>query len=248
MARLDYPAGTIGEEEVEDAGFFSRWMWVYFSPRKAFTAVARRPMWVIPFVLLIVLSSVASYISGPINQDYMAQRIEQSETIPEDRKAEILEGMTEGGSLVRQAMRVGGGAVVAGIMMLAMGGFFLIINNLILGGTARYAQGLGAAAYVCLAWIPSLIIKTPLIIAQRTINVSMGPAALLPPESEGSIMWAALTRIDIFGIWQIILSCIALSCIGGYSAKKASSAVVPLWLIYSIVVTAVTWFGYKQLG
>jgi hypothetical protein len=248
MARLDYPAGATGEEGVEDAGFFTRLMWVFFSPRKAFTAVARRPKWVIPFILLIVFSGIASYISGPINQEYMAQRIEQSDKIPEDRKEEILENMTGGTGPTQQVMRVGGGALVVGIMMLIMGAFFLLINNLILGGSARYAQTLGAAVHVCLVWIPSWILKIPLMLAQRTIHINFGPAALMSPESEGSLMWAAMSRIDIFGIWQVILACIALSCLGDYSAKKASSAVVPLWIVYSIIVVLATWFGFKQIG
>lgn len=248
MARLDYPAGTIGEEEVEDAGFFTRWMWVYFSPRKAFEAVARRPMWVIPFILLIFLSGIVSYISGPVNQEYMAQRIEQSDKIPEDRKAEILENMTGGAGPAQKVMRIGGGAIVVGIMMLIMGAFFLIINNMILGGSARYAQALGAAVYVCLVWIPSWIVKIPLMLAQHTIHINFGPAALMSAEAEGSLMWAALSRIDVFGIWQLVLACIALSCLGGYSAKKASWAVVPLWIVYSVIVVFATWFGFKQLG
>lgn len=248
MARLDYPAGAIGEEEIEDAGFLTRWMWVYFSPHKAFAAVARRPMWVIPFILLILLSGIVSYISGPVNQEYMAQRIEQSDKIPEDRKAEILENMTGGAGPAQKAMRVGGGAIVAGIMMLIMGAFFLIINNMILGGSARYAQALGAAVYVCLVWIPSWIVKIPLMLAQHTIHINFGPAALMSAEAEGSLMWAALSRIDVFGIWQLVLACIALSCLGGYSAKKASWAVVPLWIVYSVIVVFATWFGFKQLG
>jgi hypothetical protein len=248
MARLDYPAGATGEEGVEDAGFFTRLMWVYFSPRKAFTAVARRPNWVFPFILLIVLSGIVSYISGPINQEYMAQRIEQSDKIPEDRKEEILENMTGGSGPAQQAMRIGGGAIVVGIMMLIMGGFFLVINNLILGGSARFAQALGAAVHVCLVWIPSWILKVPLMLAQRTIHINFGPAALLGPEAEGSLMWASMMRIDVFGIWQIILACIALSCLGGYTAKKAASAVVPLWIVYSVIVVLATWFGFQQIG
>lgn len=248
MARLDYPSGATGDEGVEDAGAFTRWMWVYFSPRKAFSAVARRPMWVLPFILLIVLSGIASYISGPINQEYVTQRIEQSDRIPEDRKDEIIENMTGRRGTAQQAMRVGGGAIVVGVMMLIMGAFFLIINNLILGGSAKFAQALGAAVHVCLVWIPSWIVKIPLMLAQRTIHINIGPAALMSPESEGSLLWAVMMRIDIFGIWQIILASIALSCLGGYSAKKASAAVVPLWIVYSVIVVVATWFGFKQLG
>ena len=221
---------------------------MYYSPRKAFTAVARRPSWLLPFLLLVVLSSIFAYFTGPINQEYMAQRIEESERIPEERKDEIIENMTGGAGAGRQVMRVGGAAVVVGIMMFVLGGVFLLANNLILGGSARYAQALGAAVYSCLLWIPSWIVKVPLMLAQRTIQISMGPAALLPPETEGSMMWAALSRIDIFGIWHIIVACVALSCIGGYSAKKASAAVIPLWVVYSVIVTVFTWFGYKQLG
>ncbi len=248
MARLDYPAGTVGDEGVEDAGFFTRWMWVYFSPRKAFAAVARRPNWVIPFVLLIVLSTIVAYFTAPINQEYMVQRIEQSDRIPEERKDELLENMTGGGSQVRQLLRAGGTVLFVGVLLLALGGIFLLINNMILGGSARYSQTLGAAVYTCLVWIPSWIVKVPLMFIQHTIQVSMGPAALLSPEAEGSIMWAALSRIDVFGIWHIILACIALSCIGGYTAKRASAAVIPLWIVYSVIVTVTTWFGYKQLG
>ncbi len=248
MAQLDYPTSGAGEEGVEEAGFFTRWMWVYFSPRKAFTAVSRRPRWVVPFVLLIVLSAAMAHVTAPINREHMAQRIENSDSIPEEQKDQVLERMAGGGSTISQLVRIGGSAVVIAVMLSALGGIFLLINNMIFGGSARYAQTLGAAVYTCLIWIPSWIVKVPLMFAQNTVNVTIGPAAFLPAEAEGGFLWAALTRLDVFGIWHIILACIALSCIGGYSAKKASAAVIPLWLIYSVIVTVFTWFGYKQLG
>jgi hypothetical protein len=248
MTYSDYPKGPVGEEPVEDAGFFTRWMWVYFSPRKAFEAVARRPGWVVPFILLIVLTAVSAQLGGPINQEYIAQRIEESDTLTEEQKQEALERFEREESQIVKVGRVVGGGVVAGISLLVLGGILLLINNLILGSSAKYGQTLGAACYVSLVWIPSWIVKTPLMLAQRTIHVPIGPAALLPPEMEGSLTWALLSRLDLFGIWEVILACIALSAIGGYSAKRASAAVVPVWIIYGILVSVVTWFGFKQLG
>jgi hypothetical protein len=248
MTYSDYPKGPTGEVAVEDAGFLTRWMWVYFAPRKVFQAVAHRPAWLVPLVLLAVLSSAASYIGGPISEEYMKQRIEESERIPEEAKEKALERYGEQKSPIAHALRVAGGGVVAAVSLVIFGGILLFINNLILGGGARYTQMLGASCYISLVWIPSWIVKIPLMLIQRTIQVPIGPAALLPPEMEGSFGWALLTRVDLFGIWEIILTCVALSAIGGYSAKRASAAVVPLWVIWSILVAVVTWFGFKQIG
>jgi hypothetical protein len=248
MTYSDYPKGPTGEVAVEDAGFFTRWMWVYFSPRKAFEAVAHRPAWVAPLILLAVLTAATSYIAGPVSEEYMAQRIEESETMSEDAKQQALERMGRESSMIMKVGRIAGSGIFGGITILILGGVLLFINNLILGGSARFVQMFAAAAYLSLVWIPSWIVKIPLMLIQRTIHVVIGPAALLPPEMEGSLTWALLARLDLFGIWEVILACVALSAIGGYTAKRASAAVVPMWIIYGILVAVVTWFGMSQIG
>jgi hypothetical protein len=248
MTYSDYPKGPTGETPAEDAGFFTRWMWVYFSPRKAFSAILHRPAWVAPFILLVILTGVTSHIGAPMGREYMRQRIEESETMSEEAKEQALERMGGEESMIGKVARIGGSAVFAGVVLLALGGVLLFINNLILGASAGYARMLAASCYISLVWIPSWIVKMPIMLMQRTMQVAIGPAALLPPESEGSLTWALLSRLDLFGIWEVILACIALSAIGGYTAKRAAAAVVPMWVIYGVIVAVITWFGFSQLG
>jgi hypothetical protein len=97
--------------------------------------------------------------------------------------------------------------------------------------TEGYKKMMAAVAHVSLIGILSSIIRVPLILAKGTSDVTLSPAAFLPVEQHTTFFYHLLSQLDIFAIWMLGLSALAISVIAGVPTRKATTAVVILWIV-----------------
>ncbi len=84
-----------------------------------------------------------------------------------------------------------------------------------------------------------MIIKTPLILAKKTLKVHTDLALFLPVDWSDSFLYMVLDQIDLFTIWQVVLLGIGTSVIYNFSLKKSLNTIVVLWLLLVLISTVV---------
>ncbi len=208
---------------------------LFFEPRKVFQSLNLKPTWIVPYIIVALLSIGFFYYTYPYIMDQQVQRIENNDRIPQQAKGEIIEKLKEQSHPPLWQLGIAPAGTLVTFVIIAAVLFFVF--NVLLGGDSSYRRVFSLYCYSSLVAIPSMIVKFPLIMAKGNMNVQTSPALVLSPDSQGSFLYSVLSSFDVFTIWQVILLSIGLGVMYKFSTKKAFVAVLILWMI---------WIGLKS--
>ena len=214
---------------------FQRMIGVLFSPDATFASIARRPDWVVPLLLILVLSLANGILlSSRIDfaapaRDAMAQNKNMTQE-QMDRAEKMSAGMGKVAKFIAP--------VLAALALLVVAGALLVAIRL-MGGEGDFKQ---AFSVTCYAWIPNVIqsiVLTIIIFAKgaTAINptviptmVRSSPAFLVDMKTQ-PMAFALLSSLDLFTIWVVVLLIIGFAYVGRVSKAKSSVAVISLWVL-----------------
>ena len=226
---------------------FGRIFGVLFSPKPTFESIVKKPSWILPLILIVVVSVGVIFTFGQrvgwrnfmIRQDQQNSRTQkQMESMTEEQRENLINTQTKVAPIFAYVAVVVGpfiaAVLVAAVLMLAF--------NLMYGTKIGFVPSLAIVSY---SWVPGLIgallgiliifLKDPSTVDLEHLVASNGGAFL----GDDSPKWMVtlLTAFDLFVFWNMILMAF------GYSAAdpkkisfgKALGTVVGVWLIYIIV-------------
>ncbi len=226
---------------------FGRIIGVLFSPKPTFAAIVRKPTWILPLILIAVVSVGVVFTFGQRvgwrdlvirqnQQNSRAQKRMESMTAEEREKAIYTQA--------KVAPIVAYVAVVLGpfIAAVVVGAVLMLAFNLIYGTKIGFVPSLGIVSY---AWVPGIIgallgiliifLKDPSTVDLDHLVASNGGAFL----ADDSAKWLVtlLTAFDLFVFWNMILMAFGFSAADPkkLSFGKALGTVLGVWLIYVIV-------------
>jgi len=134
--------------------------------------------------------------------------------------------------------------IAVGTLILA--GVLTLIGTII-GGEGSFMQVWSTTLYASVpVSIFATVIKALMMLvtpASGLTGVSTSLAVVLPRSSVGTGLWYALSAIDPFSIWSLVLLIIGYAAVMQYTTKKAAWINVPLWLVrYGITM------GFVAMG
>jgi len=215
--------------------FTYRFMNVFLKPSAAFQSIKAKMTWkqtIIPIIILILVSMIGYKLMLPVTVVEAEKRITKVERLTNEQKTEQIQ---------KTEKRMNGpipyiGIVISQpIIIIVIGAIFLFFGNIIGGGKTETLKMIGVALYVQMLDIVASIIKIPLMLSQRTVDVQTSLALLFPEVDKSNVFYNIAAQFDIFTIWKIILWIIAFEIIYKYSAKKSSYLVIPIWVIIAAV-------------
>jgi len=239
-------------ESAKPVSSLGRIFGVIFSPKPTFESIVQRPTWVLPLVLIIVVSTLVIFVFSQRvgwrafmeRQDQTNSRVQkQMENMTPDQREQMLETQTKYAAIIGYIGVVLGTFVVA----IVVAAVLLAAFNLIGGAKVSFMTSLAIVAH---SWVPSIIggmlgiliifLKDPSTVdIQHLVAANVG--AFLPDDAP---KWqeTLLSAFDLFTFWTIILMSF------GYSAKnpkkisfgKAFGTIVSVWLLYVIVKVGFT--------
>jgi len=215
---------------------FQRIIGVLFSPNETFASIARQPDWVVPLVIILVLSLVGGLV--------FAQRV--------DFGAGIRDAMEQRGNVpqdqIDRAVRIGTAAakifsycapVVSLIILLIIAGVILLAFR-VMGGEGDFRQALSVTAY---AWMPGVIksLLITIIVAVRNVSATELPTVLrsnlafLVSLKQNPLLFALLSKLDVFTIWLLVLLIIGFAFVSGFSKAKSAAIIIGLWVVATLL-------------
>lgn len=221
---------------------FQRIAGVLFAPAETFRDIARRPDFLVPLLVILAVMYLSVVLTGN-RIDWDAAIDQQVETIkkqrPEMAEADIRRQAEMGRAIGKVSiwfaplLFVAGYAIVAGVLLLAVRLF---------GGEGTYKQAFSATLY---AWMPvvlAAIIGTIVILARGGLIdpttmqtlVKSNPGFLVDMK-EQPILFAALSSLDLFGLWRLALLVFGFAALSKISRMKTAVIVISLWLALTLV-------------
>jgi hypothetical protein len=218
---------------------------LFVDPRKTFASITPNHEWVILW-LLVGAISIGAYlpIKGIVKQSQIArveEQLKSNQQIPEEKRAEILEGMESQFENPVYLLFVPATQLV---VIVVVAGILLFLGNIILGGNTGYLKMLNAYAWTMLIVIPGSLVTVPMVLAKGSMDVSLGLGILTSAET-GPFLKKLVSSFELFALWQVWLSSTAVSVLSKVSAKKAFGAVFVAWLIWVIVQGGLATLGVQ---
>jgi cell division protein FtsL len=230
--------------EVAEMGTVQKITTVFYEPSKTFTSLDKRPTWLWPVIILIVLVMITSIATRPLQIQEQIHRIDQNERLSPEQKEQFIE-MTY--DRMNQPFWKFFGYVIpiAGVFIyvILLTAIWYFGGNVLLGGDATFKKVLSIFSHSALVAIPGTIVKLPLMLAKQSVRIQTSLAALLPSGSDESVLFKILAKFDIFNIWQYVLFTMGLAVIYKFSVKKAASLVIGFyvaWILFSVGFSVLT--------
>jgi hypothetical protein len=223
-----------------------------FSPKPTFESIARRPTWILPLVLLSLLSILTIFIFGQrvgwrgfmIRQNQQNSRLQkQMDQMTPEQRDKMLDQQT------KIAPIFGYGGAVLGLFIVAViiAAVLMAALNLMSGGGIGFKTSLGIVAH---SWVPGLIggllgilvlfLKDPSTIDLQHLVATNAGAFL----SDDAPKWqeSLLSSFDLFTFWSMILMGIGYSAVNPkkISFGRALGTIVVVWAIYVVCKVGLT--------
>lgn len=220
----------------------SRSMWQLFigiidKPVVTFKAIAERPRWLAPLVVIILAFILLTVVQLPHSMELAQQQMEaQLASMPEEQAAAARPMMERGQSMpVMLATTLGFGLVVW-LLGLVVEATFLYFTALVAGSDdMRFGSVFGMCSWASLPFAVGYLVQAGYIaVANRMIQYP-GLSGLVATgnllQDARDPLFIVLGRLDIFWTWHLILVVLGLAVVARISRVKASV----LTLLYALL-------------
>jgi Yip1 domain len=224
---------------LEDSSF-GRLIGVLVSPGKTFQSIAERPTWLVPLILLVVVSTVVGIeVNRRLDPGEMRQMVkeriekQQGEATPEqvDKGMEVTAKIN---SVTRWVIPPG-----TVVVYLLLNLLFWMAFRFFGGSDLDFKASFSVLLHAFMVQAVSALLTLPLILNRETIGVEEARGGILAsnlaafaPESLGKVARSLLSSIDFFSIWTLCLLVIGYHAAARVSKRTAAAIVVSLWAVY----------------
>jgi hypothetical protein len=229
------PAVTAPPQE-KPSNSFSRMIGVLFSPGQTFQEIARKPDFVVPAIVIVVCVFASVFATIPhIDFEGTYREAFEAKGMPASQMAQAMKfavAFAKGGMYFAPFLLLGGLAVAALL-------YFLGVR--MLGGAASYAQVFSVVIYGFLPLAIKSLIKIPIVLTKQSLKIQESETvvrsslAFLASYKDNPVLFAFLSRLDLFLIWSLILIVIGLAAASRLSKAKTAAVVIAVWALVTLL-------------
>lgn len=216
---------------------------IFYAPIEVFEDIKERPAWALAFVVLLVITLISTAVLLPtVIQPSAIERIE--ETVPPERLEQALEFVSGTRFYITSLI----GAVFGGAFMIFFQTAVFSLILVMIVKEIEFKKVLSLTVYTGLVTIAGAIIKIPLMLAKKSMEVYTNLVLFAPFAEKGTFTFHFLTQIDFFVIWAMALFATGISVVTNLERKKSYILVFVLWLIFAAGMAALTTLRTKGGG
>lgn len=234
----------------EEMGFWNAASGVFLEPSKAFPFLAKKKLWVIfPLVIIALATFFSSFVffERIDREAFMVEQMRKSKfsaEIPQDKFDEIVKNFKEKSSALQSLF-----PSIFFVVWLLLASLVYYVCFLALGGAAGYFP-----TFIVVSWaelttcvgqilsIPVMLFKAPDQLLHPEAMMTSNPAAIIGIEKLSPAVFALLSSLDIFAVWNIVLLTIGLSAVSKLSRGMSALIIVSLYVLK--VALKVAWIAF----
>lgn len=222
------PAGPVSTNP------FSRMAGAIIAPVDTFRAISQRPDYLVVLVTVLILAAVSSAIVSShldletsLRAQFEKQGLKEEQA---DRAIAITEKLQKFSPVI---------ALVTSTLFLLLIAGVPFIGFKVFGTDGSFKQFFSVANYAMLPKTIQSIIVTGLVAFKGKISaqefatvLKSNPGSLVNMEDD-PVGFAALTSIDFFDIWAVVLLIIGFAFAARVSRGRAAAVVITLWILFT---------------
>jgi hypothetical protein len=210
-------------------------------PREAMQHVAAQPRsWLLAAILLMASLILLTAVSAP---QQITQANERTQAVVEQMKATLSEEQAralEGRDMSMTPGRFWLTAVGLGVLLMVLGwllrGAVLHFSSMALGGLSGWGSTFAVGVWSMLPFFVRDIVQAIYITTSKQLIEHQGIAFLVSSgnwlQDSRNLAYAALSNVDLFALWHIILLGIGVSVATKVSRTKGLVLAVIVWAVF----------------
>ena len=205
---------------------------VLFEPKTTFTSIAQRPTWVVPLLILTVISlaldvSLARRVDWPGFVQTQLEKTHRLDSIPENQRAQTLERGAKGQQISMYVRGVLGDSILAVIVAAV----YLAGFNLLAGAEFKFVTTFSIVVFTMIPMGIKELLGILVVFLKQPgtadpINVLASNLGAFLPAGSPTWLMALGISMDVFGFWTMILAIIAFSAANPKKIKIGTSAAI----------------------
>jgi hypothetical protein len=223
------------------------------APAKTFRAIAERPTWLLPFLVVCLTPVLPGLLAGPkIDwEGVVRSQLERADVDVPREQMEQAVGMWE--KLGPILTYVGPLMIAVSILLFTVvfwGAFTLA------GGQPGFKRSLAVVSHAMLPVAVAALLSIPVVLSMDTIGAQQlesgsylqSSLAAFAPEDAGPVLLALLSKIDVFTIWTVVLLAIGFRYAAGVPQRTAALTAGLLWVVWICVNVGLAALGRLAAG
>ena len=209
---------------------------VFYQPAAWFEKLRSKPKVLVPYLVLFAVYVVCIWAMKDVLADMIAGTPEVQEKL---QSGEIP-------SVAAEWLWVGGAVsmVFAGMFAPLVGAALALFwGNVVFAGKASFKSLLSVMLYGELIYAAGNLLILPLVLAKDSLTVGLNLGILAADRGLQDVLYTALSKIDIFIIWEIIVIGIGLSMVYGFARNKGMWLSVLSMGLMTVVGVAAAFIG-----
>lgn len=186
---------------------------VFYKPAVFFEVLKEKPKIIVPYIVYAIIL-LAFFVPATdiiydmqVNSPQFQERMQDQPLPPQAQQ------------MMRYSIMIGGPITLLLVPLLAAV-FAVFWGNFVFAGKARFKQLLSVMLYGEIIYGLGMLVILPMVLAKKSILVSLSLAVLAAGQGADSILYLALSKIDLFLIWEIIAIGIGLSIVYGVPRNR----------------------------
>lgn len=213
---------------------------VFVSPERTFRDLAARPRraWVGPIVLCAVIATLATWIMLPeiLEAAYTAAVTFMDKVgVPDERRAEALANLPLDVTPHVIVTQVLPNLITVPVFIL-IGATFVHLVSRAFGSQSRFGPTLGMFAVGYVIWATGGLVRGIVAGMSDTIEVTLGPGALLPNVPVLSPWGIVLDLFDVFSLWHLYVLVAGVAVVTRVSRGTAWGVALSYWVVRSLIL------------
>jgi len=231
---------------VSDSGF-GRLLGVLVSPGKTFRAIAQRPTWAWPLLVLVLVGSTVGFLMFQ-KVDMAASMRQQMERSGQQMTAEQKQQMDETWEKLGKYMpviAVGAGVLFTPVLYLLVALLFWFAFRLA-AAELSFLQSFAVTLHALMPQALKALLSIPVVLGRQSISMEdarggrilMSSLAAFAPEGTGAALLALLGSVDFFTLWSLVLLIVGFRTVGRTKTGTAAGVVIGSWAVLVLVQMA----------